>query len=281
MSKSFQPPVQQRAPPQQATQPTPLALQNLLGNAALQQALPVQQAAPSKKRPLDQMSAVSTPLATQASKRSKYEPWQHGAKKGEQKRLTADYGNKVSGSTHESEHTIGFEPLNQTTGLKRGKGDRARGLENHAPAYQEKKAYHRDNIGTGTTGDVGAHGFNSHTYRATQRAALEQGDPSTAVQVNQLSYAHMPGFQTDNTWDMLAADNSFGHMVQGMNQVTYGVGDQSASVPVGPMAQVEMLLARNAARTGAWPGDTDLRDAWRLLGFDVSDSESDQDGGTD
>ena len=64
---------------------------------------------------------------------------QHGAKRREQRRLTEMYGERVSGRTHESEHTIGFAPLNETSGTKRGGSKIIRQLEKDAWAYQEEK----------------------------------------------------------------------------------------------------------------------------------------------
>lgn len=222
-------------------------------------------AEPPAKRPRTQSAAQ--PLA----KRTKYEAHEHGAKKREQERLTQDYGNKVSGSTHESEHTIGFEPLSQTGDLKRGKSPRAKEIENHAPAYQESVPMHRAHIGTGTTNQRDASGFNSHEYRNGQRSLLESNDVSSAVQLNQLGYAFSSDFQGETGWQADAADDSYAHMVTGMDQVTYasGQGEQSASIP--PMQKVEMLAARGAARTGQWPGRDDLKNAWAQLGYHEDD----------
>jgi hypothetical protein len=203
--------------------------------------------------------------------RGKYAPHEHGAKKQEQQRLTALFEETVSGDTHESEHTIGYEPLAQTSGLKRGKSPRARELENHAPAYQESKPMHRAHIGTGTTSERDESGFNSHEYRAAQRATLEAGDVSSAVQLNQLGYAHMPEFQAETGWEKDAADDSYAHMVGGMKSVTYAAGTGEQSVPVSQMQQVEMLAARDAARTGQWPDRNALKAAWAQLGYTEDD----------
>ena len=118
---------------------------------------------------------------------------QHGAKRREQRRLTEMYGERVTGRTHESEHTIGFAPLNETSGTKRGGSKIIRQLEKDAWAYQEEKPLHRAHIGTGTQNTPDLSGFNSDTYRETQRTLVEQGHISSAVQVNQLAYAFHPG----------------------------------------------------------------------------------------
>ena len=53
--------------------------------------------------------------------RVKYAIGQHGAKRREQRRLSRAHGERVTGRTHESEHTIGFAPLNESSNAKRGK----------------------------------------------------------------------------------------------------------------------------------------------------------------
>jgi hypothetical protein len=208
-----------------------------------------------------------------ARQQGAYKLGQHGAKKREQARLSEKFGQKVSGDTHESEHTIGFEPINQTTGLKRASGGRAGRLENEAPAYQESKAMHRAHIGTGTTTTADASGFDSHSYRDSQRTLLESGEVGAAVQLNQLGYAFLEDeknnrmFQEETGWQKAAADESFRTMVSGMDEVTYGQGEEDVSVHVSPMEKVEMLASREAARTGEWPTRDTLREAWRTLGY--------------
>ena len=257
-------------------------------HAKLPELLAIEPEATSRKRPREEEPAPSASHATgpggapigaimqafghwvdapSPAKRGKYEPHEHGAKKQEQQRLTEAHGETVSGDTHESEHTIGYEPLAQTAALKRGKSPRAQELENHAPAYQESKPMHRAHIGTGTTSKRDASGFNSHEYRATQRSLLEAGDVSSAVQINQLGYAHDPEFQAEKGWEAHAADDSYAHMVGGMKQVTYAKGDEDRSASVSPMQKVEMLAAREAARTGQWPDRDALKRAWEQLGW--------------
>jgi len=184
----------------------------------------------------------------------KHSPGQHGYKKHEQKRLTNQQGTRVSGNTHESEHPVGFEPLNQTTGLKRGTSGRAQRLENEAPAYQEVKELHTAHIGTGTKNQADASGFNSDSYRKTQRSLIESGDISSAVQVNQLGYAFNPNNKnTANTPKGKAANDSFKTMANNMNSFTYGQGNNDVRVNVNERQRQEMLLGREAAQTGKWP----------------------------
>ncbi len=194
-----------------------------------------------------------TPYSRPTSRR-KYSPGQHGYKTHEQKRLTNQQGTRVSGNTHESEHPVGFEPLNQTTGLKRGTPGRAKRLENEAPAYQEVKELHTAHIGTGTKNQADASGFNSDSYRKTQRSLIKSGDISSAVQINQLGYAFNPNNKnTANTPKGKAANDSFKTMANNMNSFTYGQGNNDVTVNVNERQRQEMLLAREAAQTGKWP----------------------------
>jgi hypothetical protein len=187
-------------------------------------------------------------------KPSRFMLGQHGAKKREQQRLSRAFGIRVSGSTHESEHTIGFEPLNRSSGLKRGKGKRARWLENKAFAYQEVKGLHRAHIGTGTRGTEDASGFNSESYREAQRSLVESGDVSSAVQINQLGYAFDPNFRTQVATDEgEAATDSYNEMVGAMDEVTYAEGDEDENVAIDARQRVEMYLARQVAITGRYP----------------------------
>lgn len=187
-------------------------------------------------------------------RKRKYGEGTHGSKKAEQKRLKLLYGIDVSGDTHESEHAIGFEPLNQTSGLKRGTAGRARKLENEAPAYQEVESLHREHIGTGTKSTPDASGFTSKQYRDAQRSLLAAEDVSSAVQLNQLGYAFDPDFATNAaTQERKAADDSYNTMVNNMNSITYAQGDDDKTVSVTPQAKAEMHLARLAATENRYP----------------------------
>lgn len=165
---------------------------------------------------------------TTLDEKRKYQPGQHGYKSFEQQELTGD-DFKVSGKTHESEHTIGFEVLNRTSGEKRKGGSRAYSLEMEAPAYQEIRAMHRAHIGTGTLGaspeNLGNKGFeSSEQYRNAQRSLLEAGDISSAVQLNQLGYAFQPGFrESGGTREREIANASYVSMVDHMKPPTYAV----------------------------------------------------------
>ncbi|MFD0671004.1 hypothetical protein [Cohnella sp. GCM10027633] len=208
--------------------------------------------------------------ATLAEKRGKFTPGMHGYKKKEQARLSEAYGIEVTGDSHESEHTIGFEPLNQTSGNKRGENATARRLENIAPAYQEVKQLHRDHIGTGTQNDADASGFNSEGYRSAQRSLVEDGDVSSAVQLNQLGYAFDDNKSKLTTTDEgLAANDSFDTMVSNMDSVTYASGEDETTVGVDAKQKAEMYLSRRAMITGKFPTVEEENEARKKFGIDV------------
>lgn len=201
--------------------------------------------------------------------RGTYKPGMHGYKKNEQARLSEAYEIDVTGKTHESEHTIGFEPLNQTSGNKRGENAQARRLENIAPAYQEVKQLHRDHIGTGTQNEKDASGFNSEGYRASQRSLVEDGDVSSAVQLNQLGYAFDPNkSQLTTTNEGLAANDSFDTMVSNMDSVTYASGEDEKTVGVDARQKAEMYLSRRAMLTGKFPTVAEENEARKKFGLD-------------
>lgn len=176
----------------------------------------------------------------------------HGFKKKEQRRLSRA-AQKVTGDTHESEHTIGFEPLNRSSGEKRGKGIRSRYLENVAPAYQEQKAMHRAHIGTGSNEQEDhPSGFKASTYRQTQRTLVEDGNVGDAVQINQLGYAYIrPTLQKSVAADQ--ADDSFNVMVENMHSVTYADGPVNKTVMVTAKQRAEMHLSRQVVLTKRYP----------------------------
>lgn len=207
--------------------------------------------------------------------RGTYKPGMHGYKKKEQTRLSDAYGIQVTGDSHESEHTIGFEPLNQTSGNKRGENAAARRLENIAPAYQEVKELHRDHIGTGTQNEKDASGFNSEGYRASQRSLVEANDVSSAVQLNQLGYAFDPNkSKLTTTQEGLAATDSYDTMVSNMDSVTYASGEDEKTVGVDARQKAEMYLARRAAISGKFPTVEEENEARKKFGLDELPTET-------
>jgi hypothetical protein len=229
---------------------------------------------PRRKAAANKLDPTARPRTiTLRAPRGRYKLGVHGFKKGEQKRLSALYKTLVTGNTHESEHIIGFEPLNQTSGLKRGTAGRARDLENRASAYQEVKPLHRGHIGTGTTNTADRSGFNSHTYREAQRKLLEQGDVSSAFQLNQLGYAHQrdakgrrPFADAANTNEGRAANDSFNTAVANLHSFTYARGASNVDVPVDARQRTEIHLSRIAAQTGRFPTEEEENAVRKLYG---------------
>jgi RHS repeat-associated protein len=223
----------------------------------------------------------------------KYTAGQHGNKSNEQVFLREKFGQPVHGAsgsnrkgnrieaTHESEHPVGYEVLAAQADVKRGTpiskgGEDVQRVENTAPAYQEAAEAHRDHIGTGTTKNIGTetytdvdgdgnpvtfeapsgYGYNSIEYRAHQTAALDSNDIASAIQLNQLGYAHTPAFgASKNTVDAAIADDSFVRMVDNVGEVERFTGATTTASVEAPTAngRAEMFLAREAANTGNWP----------------------------
>ena len=205
-------------------------------------------------------------------KRKGYSIGKHGFKKREQKRLALIHSIPISGSIFESEHIVGFEPLNQTSGLKRGTQGRAKDLENNAPAYQERKELHRAHIGTGTNSKKDSSGFNSDEYRKYQRMLVESGDVSSAVQLNQLGYAFNPKFQSSAaTPKGKAAQSSYETMVENMHSLTYAKSDEDKLVVVDAWQKAEMYLARTAAASRKWPSKDQIAEALKKFGLSKND----------
>ncbi|QNU66052.1 hypothetical protein EHE19_014340 [Ruminiclostridium herbifermentans] len=206
---------------------------------------------------------------------------QHGAKSKEQERLTELFGKVVSGSTHQSEHTIGYAVLADGW-LPRKESRDAHILENIAPAYQEVHDLHRAHIGTGSNSKPDQTGMNADEYREMQRGLLvgdtdyhkqlasrpynpigasakeRQNAVSNAVQINQLGYGQL--LHSGNTHISLddivlkQAINSYNTMVKNMSDVKYMKNATTAeSVSVGEVSKLEMILARSAAISGKWP----------------------------
>jgi hypothetical protein len=223
-----------------------------------------------KQKPKQKAQQKKSKIKKQPDKKTtktKYQVGQHGFKKKEQKRLQEKYKIALSGSTHESEHTVGFEPLNQTSGLKRGTAGVARTLENTAPAYQEVKELHRQHIGTGTHSQRDESGFNSAEYRQTQRSLIEQREVGIAVQINQLGYAFDPNFRKlATTTEFQAATDSFNVMVENLNSLEFLQGINPVNVAVTPKQKVEMYLSRFVVIKGRYPTKQEEEDAKKKFG---------------
>lgn len=188
---------------------------------------------------------------------NRYKVGQHGNRVAEQRRLSDEYGFTVSGNTHQSEHAIGFQPLNQTSGLTR----RQAGVRDRSAwAYQEVLEMHREHIGTNTKFAIDGSGFNSTSYRNSQRALIEAGDVSSAVQINQLGYAflkstgnYLKSEEERNKKVVEIANDSYDQMVTNMDEVKYAQGNKEVKVAVDAKQRAEMYLARRAMLSGQFP----------------------------
>jgi hypothetical protein len=208
-------------------------------------------------------------------RRTLYSDGMHGAKKREQQRLSREHGIKVSGKSHESEHAIGYEVLSRGLDAKRGKSQEARRLENLAPAYQEVKSLHREHIGTGTRGSPDDSGFTSQSYRDSQRSLIQDGDISSAVQLNQLGYAFDPETKTElQTLEGQAATDSYNTMVENMASVGHTDGSDVKAVGVDARQRAEMYLSRQTILSGAFPTVDEENAARQMFGLpDLSDDD--------
>ncbi len=228
----------------------------------------------STKAPLKAPKRIQKPKIQKPRKqrRSRYGEGTHGFKKKEQARLNKliESGDlTVSGSTYESEHTIGYAVLVLgADNMKRGKSSEARQVENSAPAYQEVKELHRDHIGTGSRGYDKDVGFSANSYRDDQRRLIEADDVSSAVQINQLGYAFDPNLrELDFKERVKIATLSFDLMVSFMSQVGYIDGEDKKTAPVTPKQKAEMYLARRVAITGRFPTVEEENEARKLFGI--------------
>lgn len=180
-------------------------------------------------------------------RRQSYADGTHGAKRSEQKRR------KVSGSTHQSEHIIGYKVA--APSLPRGGSAFAKVAENKMPAYQEELLSHREHAGTGS-------GKESDAYRELQRATLDESGVGAAFQLNQEFYAHQASFRSSDAKRKAAlekADDSFFDMVANTDWASvfeYRPDKNKLKRRrrrFGATEKAEVTLARNVARTGAWP----------------------------
>ncbi len=163
-----------------------------------------------------------------------------------------------------------------------------------APAYQEVKKFHSKHVGTRNKGfnyykknmneDAG---FVSKTYRQTLRNLIDSDEISIAIQINQLGYAFINGFNRDNVSTKIA-DDSFMKMIKNIDHLSfsspkieedfvilssyiindidddtvliselsppkYSMQESITNALISPKQKVEMYLARLTARTKRWP----------------------------
>lgn len=195
-----------------------------------------------------------------------YEEGTYGARRRERDRLGREYGQPVSGRTHQSEHPIGFAVANNG-GLPRRQ---MVGLEGSMPAYYETLDAHRGHDGTGMHSTAGSTGFNSGDYRDAQYEALRRNDPATAIFTNQAGYAHQPSFHAaTGSVAGSQADDSYYHMVEARPRVPYI--DRDTRQPrrtrrLWRQEQADLHSAREQARTGEYPDAAEQDRIMRLYG---------------
>lgn len=206
----------------------------------------------------------------------------HGNKSNEQKILTKKYGQKVSGDTHESEHIVGYDVL---TGPEKGRGSKTtkenRDIEADGAAYQEVKSAHRKHIGTGNKGKPDGSGFTSESYRRTQKDLLERGDLSSAMQLNQLAYAHNTTFRKSLRMNAKSlnkdlaieqANDSYEAMVKNVRKrglVHKKESGVKKRLSLTPQGQLELLVMREQMNTGVFPSQQRIQEiAIKKLGYD-------------
>lgn len=201
----------------------------------------------------------------------------HGYKHSEQKRLSKIFKVRITGSTFESEHAVGFAAAN-TTNKRR---QELRDYENALPAYQEAKPMHRQHIGTGSNTwenvEIGKNGewlrgfrfgfgrrakpcieSGDEFYRRSQRQALDEHRVGNAIQLNQLGYSvmyqHAPW---RNQRDVAKADSSFAQMVINLTKFPYPYvppeNGKQTMITVTPEEQAEMILSRLTMAGASYP----------------------------
>jgi hypothetical protein len=138
----------------------------------------------------------------------------------DQKFLSSQYGQTVSGDTHQMEHPFGYDVLAHPLGVKRGSTALAQKIENEAPAYHEEKEQHRKHEGTGNIKKYAREsGLNAPQYREWQRTALKDQNPDIAMAINQMTYGHQKLVH-----DSIAQSQSFDsfvRMVKNMGKIPW------------------------------------------------------------
>lgn len=199
-------------------------------------------------------------------RRNQYNEDMHGSKTKHQKRF------KTTGKTHESEHTVGYEVFGDSE--KRGGSDFAKYIENTAPAYQEDYDQHRFHIGTGTHKNFRGTGESSGQYRSTQRSLVKGRTVGSAVQMNQLYYAHQPGFQDQTASGLGKADESFEHMVDNFGSIPFQFEGTWERVGVSETEKAEMSLSRYTARNATFPSRK--QELEQMKRFNILPSQSEE-----
>lgn len=138
----------------------------------------------------------------------------------DQKFLSSQYGQTVSGETHQMEHPFGYDVLAHPLGVKRGSTSLAQRIENEAPAYHEEKKPHRKHEGTGNIKKYPREsGLNAPEYRKWQRTALKDQNPDIAMAINQMTYGHQK--LVHDSIAQAQSFDSFIRMVKNMGKIPW------------------------------------------------------------
>jgi hypothetical protein len=242
-----------------------LALQRLAGNAAVSRALAAQGG---------QGQGRQAPLPVQRSGReSGPARGTYGYRSREADLLEEEYGDPISGRTHQHEHTVLFNVGARGSGLRRGatgpEGQPVRRLEADMPSYPETLRAHRRHEGTGNRlTQRGATGMTGREYRDAQHSAIADRDrdnPFTALVHNQVGYAGMREFH-DQTGTVAGrqSDAGYGAMVDSGHRVPHftGPGQTRRTRPLIASEQAEAISMRQQMRTRQYP---DAREQDRLM----------------
>lgn len=194
-------------------------------------------------------------------RRGKYGVGTHGSAAFQRKTLG------TTGTRHESEHVVGYNVYAEDHDRKHGEG---KVIEMQGLAYLEVKPLHRAHPGTGS-------GAAADVYRNIQRGILLDGKSdinnkktvSSAVQFNQLEYAHLPAdAKGDATGqDFFIADLSYEAMVRNGNSVSFYDGNGHTSFQISQVERAEMLLAYEIRKTGKWPTQQRIAEVLEYCGL--------------
>ncbi|MFE0687077.1 hypothetical protein ACFV0Z_02965 [Streptomyces xiamenensis] len=193
----------------------------------------------------------------------------------EAKYLEDEYGQPVSGKTHENEHPIVYSAaVPSSIGGPRRSNPQVRRIEGGMPGYYEEYKAHKAHIGTGTRKEYGESPYRQDEYRDAQRDALiSANNPANAMHMSTVEYANQhrqrdrksgKTVQLPNTFRDLPpsvprkqANASYERMLSGF---TGGVpylddqGEEKRTRPLMPYERAELDAGRRVAQGGALPG---------------------------
>ncbi|QSA97014.1 hypothetical protein [Methylococcus sp. EFPC2] len=194
-------------------------------------------------------------------RRAKYGIGTHGSAGFQRKTLG------TTGTRHESEHVVGYNVYAEDYDRKHGQG---KIIEMQGLAYLEVKPLHRAHPGTGS-------GAVADEYRDIQRGILQDGQSghtaktaSSAVQFNQLEYAHLPSDAKGDASDLdfTIANISYEVMVRNGQSITFYDGTGHTSFQISQVERAEMLLAYEIRKTGQWPTQQRIAEVLKSCGLD-------------